>query len=155
MRFGIVQCTFAYLNSLRFIQHYWCAMPENHENIRLDKWLWAARFFKTRSSAAKAVQGGKVHLNGARVKSSRAVRVGDKLDITRSEISFTIHVCGLSRFRRPAKEASLLYEETADSLKEREELREMKRMLRASDNPPPKRPDKRERRKIRDFIRKT
>ncbi|MEE4164350.1 MAG: S4 domain-containing protein [Desulfocapsaceae bacterium] len=129
-------------------------MPENHENIRIDKWLWAARFFKTRSSAAKAVQGGKVHLNGARVKSSRAVRVGDKLNITRNEISFTIYVCGLSGLRRPAKEACLLYEETAESLKEREEIREMKRMLRASDNPPPKRPDKRERRKIRDFIRK-
>jgi ribosome-associated heat shock protein Hsp15 len=130
------------------------AMSENQLKIRIDKWLWAARFFKTRSTAAKAVQGGKVHLNDARVKPSRTVNVGDILIINRNEISFTIHICGLSRYRRPAPEARLLYEETEESVAKRDEQREMRKLLRASDNPPPKKPDKRERRKIRDFIRK-
>lgn len=129
-------------------------MSDNQQKIRIDKWLWAARFFKTRSSAAKAVQGGKIHLNDARVKPSRTVNIGDVLVINRNEISFTIHVCGLSNYRRPASEARLLYEETEESVAKRDEQREMKRLLRASDSPPPKRPDKRERRKIRDFIRK-
>ena len=124
------------------------------DTVRLDKWLWAARFFKTRSLAAKAVKGGKVHLNEQRVKPSRGVSVGDSLEITRNEITFMVHVCGLSVYRRPAVEAGLLYEETDESVKKREEIREMKKLLRASDSPPPKRPDKRDRRKIRDFIRK-
>lgn len=129
-------------------------MSENQTNTRIDKWLWAARFFKTRSSAAKAVQAGKVLLNDARVKPSRAVASGDKLNIRRNEISFTVHVCGLSQNRRPAPEARLLYEETAESTAHREQQREMRQVLKMSDNPPAKRPDKRERRKIREFIRK-
>ena len=129
-------------------------MADNQQKVRIDKWLWAARFFKTRALASKAVQGGKVHLNDARVKPSRIVSIGDILIINRNEISFTIHVYGLSNYRRPAPEARLLYEETDESLASRAEQSEMKRMLRASDNPPPKRPDKRERRKIREFIRK-
>lgn len=129
-------------------------MSENQQKIRIDKWLWAARFFKTRSSAAKAVQGGKVHLNDARVKPSRPVNIGDTLVINRNEITFTVHICGLSQYRRPASEAQLLYEETEESVLHREGQREMKRMLRASDNPPPKKPDKRARRKIREFTRK-
>lgn len=122
--------------------------------IRLDKWLWASRFFKTRSLAAKAVQGGKVHLNDARVKPSRIVTIGDTLVISRNEILFTVTVSGVSKYRRPAVEARLLYVETEESIELRGNQREMKRLLRASDSPPPKRPDKRERRKIREFIRK-
>lgn len=122
--------------------------------IRLDKWLWAARFFKTRSLAAKAVQGGKVHLNDARVKPSRIVTIGDTLVISRNEILFSVTVSGVSKYRRPAVEARLLYVETEESIELRGNQREMKRLLRASDSPPPKRPDKRERRKIREFIRK-
>ena len=129
-------------------------MSESQTNIRIDKWLWAARFFKTRSAAAKAVQAGKVLLNEARVKPSRAVASGDKLNIRRNEISFIVHVCGLSQNRRPAQEARLLYEETPESKAQREQQREMRRVLKMSDNPPAKRPDKRERRKIREFIRK-
>ena len=125
------------------------------DSVRIDKWLWAARFFKTRSLASKAVQGGKVHLNDQRVKPSRDVNIGDMLVITRNETIFVVRVCALALHRRPAPEARMLYEETEDSLKKREETREMKRLLRASGSPPPKRPDKRDRRKIRDFIRKT
>ncbi len=124
------------------------------ENVRIDKWLWAARFFKTRSLAAKAVQGGHVHLNGQRVKPSRGVLVGDRLVITRNEITFRITVQGLSVYRRPASEARLLYEESEESIKCREEQRMTKRLLRVSDSPPARRPDKRDRRKIREFIRK-
>lgn len=124
------------------------------ENVRLDKWLWAARFFKTRSLAAKAIQGGRVHLNDKRIKPSRAVSVGDKVRISKGEIVFDIEVCGLSIYRRPASEARLLYEESEKSLQNRTEQREMKRLLRISDSPPARKPDKRDRRKIRDFIRK-
>lgn len=105
--------------------------------------------------ATKAVQGGKVHLNNARVKPSRIVAVGDQIKINRNEVEFTIHVCGLNQYRRPASEARLLYKETEESISQREDSSEMKRLLRASDSPPAKRPDKRDRRKIRDFIRKT
>jgi len=153
MRSVSVRCNFEiiedpYLSSVNLV------MSEKQQKIRIDKWLWAARFFKTRSSAAKAVQGGKVHLNDARVKPSRTVNIGDTLVINRNEITFTVHICGLSQYRRPASEAQLLYEETEESVLQREGQREMKKLLRASDNPPPKRPDKRERRKIREFIRK-
>ncbi len=154
MRFGSLQCTLGERQQARFSHFYQVAMSETQTNTRIDKWLWAARFFKTRSSAAKAVQAGKVLLNEARAKPSRAVAVGDKLDIRRNELSFTVHVCGLSQTRRPAREARLLYEETAESAAQREQQREMRRLLRISDNPPAKRPDKRERRKIRAFIRK-
>lgn len=154
MRYGSLQCTLG-TGSRSDPHNLHCFdMSGNQANIRIDKWLWAARFFKTRSSASKAVQGGKVLLNDARAKPSRAVAVGDKLNIRRNEISFTVHVCGLSQTRRPAPEARLLYEETAESTAQREQQREMRRLLRASDNPPDKRPDKRERRKIREFIRK-
>ncbi|THB71806.1 MAG: RNA-binding protein [Desulfobulbaceae bacterium] len=124
------------------------------ESVRIDKWLWAARFFKTRSLAARAVQGGKVHLNGSRVKPARSVAKGDKLEVTKGDLKFHIVIRAISRYRRPAVEARLLYEESEESIREREETREMKRMVRASHMPPAGKPDKRERRKIRDFIRK-
>ena len=88
--------------------------------VRLDKWLWAARFFKTRSLAVQAVNGGKVHLNGQRVKPSRAVQPGMELRIQQSEIERTVEVIALNHQRRPAKEAVLLYRETEDSITARE-----------------------------------
>ena len=91
-------------------------------NIRIDKWLWAARFFKTRSLAADAVVGGKVKLNGERVKAAKAVRVDDELSIHVGPYEFVVRVSGLSGKRGPASEAALLYEETSQSQVAREVL---------------------------------
>jgi ribosome-associated heat shock protein Hsp15 len=125
------------------------------EKVRIDKWLWAARFFKTRSMAAQAVSGGKVHVNGARIKPARVVQPGDELRIRRGELEFIVIVQGVSAKRRPAKEAQLLYEETESSLLQREEMRERKRLEAANRMYGPiKRPDKRARRQIRSFTRK-
>jgi len=125
------------------------------EKIRIDKWLWAARFFKTRSMAAQAVSGGKVHLNNARVKPARIIQVGDELRIRRGEVEFVVLVRGVTDRRGPAREAQLLYEETEESLRQREEMREQKRLEAAGRMyGPVKRPDKRARRQIRSFTRK-
>lgn len=129
-------------------------MSETEIKIRIDKWLWAARFFKTRSLASQAVNGGKVHLNGARTKSSREVKVGDKLLITKSYLEFSITIEGISKYRRPAAEAQLLYEELQESITKRKELIEQRRMFRAGQPAPEKKPGKRDRRKIREFTRK-
>jgi len=129
-------------------------MSEKPIQIRLDKWLWAARFFKTRSLATQAVQGGKVHLNGRRIKPSRHVKVGELLSIKKGELIFSVTVLGLSAYRRPAPEARLLYEESEESLKSREEQRETRKLIRAPAGSPSSRPGKRDRRKIREFIRK-
>jgi ribosome-associated heat shock protein Hsp15 len=124
------------------------------EKVRVDKWLWAARFFKTRSLASKAVSGGHVQLNGTRIKPSRSVDVGDRLRIKRGEEEFTVDILALSARRGPAKVARTLYEETEDSMARREAAREQRRLVRAPAARPEGRPDKRERRKIRQFLRK-
>jgi ribosome-associated heat shock protein Hsp15 len=90
--------------------------------VRLDKWLWAARFFKTRSAAAQAVDGGKVDIAGERAKRSRLVQVGDVIVIRRPPYEQHLVVRGLSETRGPAKDAVLLYEETAESREARERL---------------------------------
>ena len=123
-------------------------------SVRIDKWLWAARFFKTRSLASKAVTGGKVHLNGNRVKAARAVEAGDTMTITIGTSEYHISVRALSERRGPATMARELYEESEESVKAREEQREMRRMANAGISKSAGRPDKRERRKIREFIRK-
>ncbi len=92
------------------------------DKLRIDKWLWAARFFKTRSLAADAVDGGKVHLDGARVKPAKAVCVGDRLEIHIGRFEFAVLVLGLSARRGPASEAAKLYQETAESRAAREAL---------------------------------
>ena len=124
------------------------------KKVRIDKWLWAARFFKTRSRAAQAVNGGKVHLNGGRVKAARSVNVGDDLLITRGHVEFGIKVMALSLYRRPAVEAQLLYEESEESISAREEKRELRKLFNQSHSSPPKKPNKRDRRKIKEFVRK-
>ena len=121
---------------------------------RLDKWLWAARFFKTRALAIEAINGGKVHVNGARVKPSRSLQVGDKLEITRGEYTYSIEVIGLTARRGPATEAQRLYEESEQSISRRQTLAEEKRLQRANQPAPKKRPDKRSRRNIIRFTRK-
>lgn len=98
------------------------------EKTRLDKWLWAARFYKTRALAAEAVTGGKVHLNGARTKPAKSLRIGDELTITQAPYEHVVMIRGLSARRGPAREASLLYEETEESRQKREALREQMRL---------------------------
>ena len=129
-------------------------METNTEAIRLDKWLWAARFFKTRSMAGQAIKGGKVHVNGNRAKAARNVLVGDQLRITIGFMEFHVRVLALARFRRPAKEAKLLYVESDESIKNREEQRDLRRMANAGYAGPVKKPSKRDRRKIKSFTRR-
>jgi ribosome-associated heat shock protein Hsp15 len=88
---------------------------DDQEALRIDKWLWAARFFKTRSLAAAAVGGGKVRVNGESVKSSRALKAGDELAIRVGELEWVVEVRALSRQRGPAAQAALLYAEREDS----------------------------------------
>lgn len=101
---------------------------DGDEKTRLDKWLWAARFYKTRALAAEAVTGGKVHLNGARTKPAKSLRVGDELTITQPPYERVVIVKGLSARRGPAREAALLYEETEESRQRRAALREQMRL---------------------------
>lgn len=129
-------------------------MEASDEKIRFDKWLWAARFFKTRSMASQAVTGGKVHVNGQRIKPARTVQIGDELRITKNEVTFIVKVLALSGYRRPAVEARLLYEESPESIKTREEESEIRRMTHAGHTAPAGRPGKRDRRKIREFTKK-
>lgn len=96
--------------------------------LRLDKWLWAARFFKTRSLAAAAVDHGKVLLNEQRVKPAKEVRPGDMLDISSGDQRFIVVVEGINEQRRPATEARLLYAETPESLAKRQRALELKKL---------------------------
>lgn len=123
-------------------------------NVRIDRWLWAARFFKTRALAQAAIRGGHVHLNGVRVKPSRELKVGDSLSIARGVERFDIEVLGLSEKRGPAKVAAELYEEDPASIARREAEREERRLQRQIVTGPERRPDKRARRKIIRFTRK-
>lgn len=119
--------------------------------IRLDKWLWAARFYKTRALAAEAINGGKVHLDGQRVKAARGVRVDDRLEITRGAERFEIIVRGLSERRASATLAQALYRETDTSLEQRQRQSEQRRLAALQRPAPARRPDKKQRRHIRRF----
>ena len=123
--------------------------------VRLDKWLWAARFFKTRSQATQAVDGGKVEVNGARVKPAKEIRVGDELSIRLGPYEHIVVVRGLGDKRGSATIAHTLYEETAESVATREKLRESHRLAPAMFVYEEKgRPTKKDRRELSKLIEK-
>lgn len=122
---------------------------ETLSSLRLDKWLWAARFFKTRALAVEAINGGHVHVNEERAKPARAVHIGDVLRIRKDQNTWKITVLGLNEQRRPAKEAVLLYQEDEHQREEREQQIEIRRLHGV--NVPVRKPNKQERRKIEEF----
>lgn len=119
------------------------------ETVRLDLWLWAARFFKTRALAKHAIETGKVEIGGQRAKPSRSVRVGDSLKVSRAEEVFVVDVQGLSDVRGPATVAQQLYVETEASRVLREQARAQRMAERNGYRAPETKPDKRARRLIR------
>jgi len=121
-------------------------MSANLPVMRLDKWLWAARFFKTRSLAAAAVDGGHIDLNGERPKPAKQIRAGDELRIRVHQQTHVIHVRALSERRGPAREAQLLYEESEASKRERERVAEQRRLAPSPAYEEGGRPTKRDRR---------
>lgn len=125
------------------------------ESLRIDKWLWTSRFFKTRSLATDAVSGGKVHLNGQRVKPGRAVKIGDRMTIQKENGAYEITVKGINKTRRPAKEAVLTYDESEQSRQKREQEQQMKKLASASRPVPRGRPGKHEREQLRRFKQKS
>lgn len=127
-------------------------MPDNGEKMRLDKWLWAARFYKTRSLAAEAVDGGKVHLNGQRSKPGKEVRIGSRLTISKDGLEWQIEVAVLPTQRRPAAEARDFYIETDQRRRNRELASEALRAARlATPLQTATKPSKRDRRLIHRF----
>jgi ribosome-associated heat shock protein Hsp15 len=118
------------------------------ERVRVDKWLWAARFFKTRGAATEAVLGGHVQVNGARVKPARDVVVGDRLEITKAQERWTVVVAGLADRRGPASVAQTLYEETPESAADRQKRRDERRLARPIGADLSERPTKRDRRRL-------
>ncbi len=130
-------------------------MPlESDEDLRLDKWLWVARFFKTRGLAQEAIKGGKVEINGERPKPARQVRIGDTLRVRRGQFETVVRVVALSRQRGPASVAAALYEESAESIEGRRALARELRLTAASAPRFAGRPSKRDRRHIVRFTRK-
>jgi len=121
-------------------------MAENA--VRLDKWLWAARFFKTRALAKKAIEGGKVHYQSARSRPSKTVAIGAQLTIRTGWSEKTVVITALSDQRRGAPEAALLYQETTESVAKREQEISQRRLQRAAIPQQPKRPTKKQRRQI-------
>jgi ribosome-associated heat shock protein Hsp15 len=119
--------------------------------LRIDKWLWAARFYKTRSLAARAVEGGKVKLNGERVKPGKDVKAGDQLEVRAGELQWMIEVRAVALKRGPAAEAALLYTESGDSRARREHMIAMRRVGPHPVHDAHGRPTKRDRRMIRRF----
>jgi ribosome-associated heat shock protein Hsp15 len=123
--------------------------PETYDDVRLDLWLWAARFYKTRSLARQAIETGKVELAGQRAKASRAVRGGERLRIVRGEEVFEVEVRGISDTRGPASVAQTLYAESEASRARREQVRALRAAERTGYHAPEHKPDKRARRLIR------
>ena len=122
--------------------------------VRIEKWLWAARFFKTRGLAAEAVAGGLIEINGSRSKPSRTVRPGDQLTIRRGGYEWTVIVKDVSTLRGPALQAHALYEETKESVQRREAAMTQMRLERPPEFEFPGRPSKKDRRAIAWFTKR-
>ena len=122
---------------------------ETQAGIRLDLWLWAARFYKTRALAKHAIETGKIDVGGQRAKPSRSVRIGDALIVQRGEERFEVEIAGLSDVRGPASIAQTLYRESEASRLVREQMRATRAAERAGYRAPETKPDKRARRLIR------
>ena len=118
--------------------------------LRIDKWLWAARFFKTRRLASDAISGGKVHINGQRTKPSKDIKINDQLQINKNGYQWDIVVEGLNAQRRPASEATLLFKESEESIRRRQALLALNKDTYAS-TPRAERPNKKQRRQIHRF----
>ena len=121
--------------------------------VRLDKWLWAARFFKTRALAQQAVKGGHIAINGDRPKPSRLVRPGDRLDITKGELAFELEVLTVGEKRVSAPLAREMYRESEASLQRREAAKAERAERGGEPSDPGRRPDRRQRRAIRSLLR--
>ena len=125
------------------------------ESTRIDKWLWTSRFFKTRSMATSAVNGGKIHLNKQRVKAGRLIKKGDELSIQKDSVLYEVTIKAINKTRRPAKEACLTYEESVQSQLKREQESEIKKLASTMRPVPQRKPDKRQREQLRSFKQKT
>lgn len=130
-------------------------IKETGSQIRIDKWLWAARFFKTRSLAAEAVGGGKVEVNGAQTKPGRTLRAGDRLSIRRGPYQWSVIVKVVAKQRGPAPRAQLLYEETEESKRTREEISMQLKLQRPPEFDISGRPSKKSRRAILRFTKRS
>src|SRR5664279_4104970 len=120
-------------------------------SVRMDKWLWAARFFKTRALAARACELGRIQSNGQRAKAARDVRIGDMLRVTNDAGDFQVEVLLLGEMRGPASVAQTLYRETDESRQLRQRVAEERKALHQFEAPPEGRPSKRDRRRIIQF----
>lgn len=129
-------------------------MKETHQDdnaVRLDKWLWAARFYKTRALAREMIEGGKVHYNGQRTKPSKLVEVNAEIKLRQGNDDRTLIVLGVTAQRRAAPEAQLLYEETVASIENREKVALARKTQSLTMPHPDRRPDKKERRNLIKF----
>ncbi|CDL82778.1 ribosome-associated heat shock protein Hsp15 [Xenorhabdus szentirmaii] len=124
---------------------------DNEQAVRLDKWLWAARFYKTRSIAREMIDGGKVHYNGQRSKPSKLVELNAEIKLRQGTDEKTVTVLALSSHRRSATEAQQLYQETAESITNREKMALARKMNALTMPHPDRRPDKKERRTLMKF----
>lgn len=129
--------------------------PTQSVSVRIDKWLWAARFFKTRSLASDAIDGGKVQCQGLRVKTSKIVNIGEEYSIKQGFLTINVIVKAVSDKRGPAPQATLLYEETQESIDKREQNKIMRQAQPAMRDAGKGRPTKRERRHIISFTNKS
>lgn len=127
------------------------AHDEHEVHCRLDKWLWAARFFKTRSLAAEAVDSGKVRVNGERSKNAKEIKVGMTITIRNKSHEIEVKVIGISNVRKGAPEAALLYQETKESIERKEQLKQAYLEGHAERDRGAGRPTKRQLREIRKF----